>query len=167
LLPEVKIIEYPQLEKYNNILDIFDGSGRCVLFFTEDEDGSSYVGHWQCVFRNGNIINFFDSYGLFPDKVESYLNQKLRLKFNENKPLLMPLLKNASERGYKVLYNNVKLQEMKHNVDTCGDYVASRLMHKNLSNDQYISFLDELKKQFKVNTYDEAVGEYIAQFIGK
>lgn len=170
VLKGIKIIEYPQLAETNDIFEIFDYDGRCVLFFVTNEQGKNVVGHWECIIndKENNIINFFDSYGLQPDSAEEYLNKNLKLKLKENGPLLMPLLQKANEeKGTKIFYNNVKLQEMKPNVSTCGRYVVTRLIHKNMNNQQFIQLLNQLKQEYKVQTYDEVVTQYTYNIIGK
>lgn len=173
LLGNVKILEYPELRNYTDINDVFDSQGRCVLFLIEQKDGDNVTGHWDALFssvdKQGNKeINFFDSYGLPPNGWNKYVSMSIQKQLSEvNGTMLLPLLQKAKNQGYKVLYNHVKLQQMKPNVKTCGDFVSSRLLKKDLNNDEYIQFLDSLKSQYKVKTYDEAVCIFINAKLGR
>jgi hypothetical protein len=165
---DIKIIPYPDLKKYNNIEDIFDTKGRCVLFLIENKNGINENGHWQCIFRTGETINFFDSYGLAPNAWNKYISKTIQSKLNEIAgTMLMPLLKKASDKGFKIFYNHVKLQKMANDVNTCGDFVSTRLIKKDLSHYQFIEFLNNLKQSYNVKTFDEAVSKYIYDIIGK
>lgn len=166
----IRIVEYPKLATVDDIFDVFDSDGRCVLFFITSEQGVNMVGHWLCIFydQEQNTINHFDSYGIYPDDEEEYLSKNIGIKLKENGPLLMPLLQKANEeKGTKIFYNNVKIQQMKADVDTCGRYVIARLIHKNLSNQQFIQFLNQLKTEYNVKTYDDAVTQYTYNIIDK
>lgn len=173
LLGNVKILEYPELRNYTDINDVFDSQGRCVLFLIEQKNGNNVTGHWDALFssvdKQGNKeINFFDSYGLPPNGWNKYVSMSIQKQLSEvNGTMLLPLLQKAKNQGYKVLYNHVKLQQMKPNVKTCGDFVSSRLLKKDLNNDEYIQFLDSLKSQYKVKTYDEAVCIFINAKLGR
>jgi hypothetical protein len=165
---DIKIIAYPDLRKYKDINDIFDSKGRCVLFLVESKNGNDESGHWQCIFRNQNTITFFDSYGLAPNEWNKYISKSIQKALNELAgTMLMPLLKKASNNGYTILYNHIKLQKMANNVNTCGDFVSTRLIKKELSNEQFINFLDGLKADYNVQTFDEVVSKYIYNIIGK
>lgn len=162
VLHGVKIVSYPDVHNYSDIKDLFDSRGRCVLFFVEEKQGQNVVGHWECVFQqNPDTIVFFDSYGLKPDGCEKWLNANQQRSFNESGPMLAPLLSKAMDEGTKVLYNHVRLQEYANDVDTCGDFVCTRLLRMDLPHDQFIQFLDKLKSTYNVPTYDDAVAEYI------
>lgn len=166
----IKIVFYPDLKKYKNIMDVFDDEGRCVLFLVEQEINNSYNGHYECLIyhKDTNTIEFFDSYGLSPLGWNKFIAKSLQKKLHEvSGTMLMPLLEKAKNDGYNIIYNHIKLQQMKNNINTCGDYVSTRLLYKNLSIQQYIGLLDKLKTHYDVKTYDEAVAIYINGIIEK
>jgi len=169
LVPRVKIIAYPDIAKLKNIDEIFDVNGRAVIFFMEQKQGNSVIGHWECIFKNPinpKDIQFFDSYGLRPDACMKWLNSNQQRQLHEQGPFLSPLLKQAMYNGYTVGYNSKQLQQYADDVDTCGRFVSSRLIQQRLDNVAYTQWLNSLKSRFNVPTYDEAVTEFTASLIG-
>jgi hypothetical protein len=70
------------------------------------------------------LISFewFDSYGFPVDyDLSHWLTPLQRLKLGESKKYLTSLL-----QGRNYIYNKVKYQQMKPNINTCGSHVAYR-----------------------------------------
>jgi len=167
---DIKIISYPDLKNFTDIMQCFDTLGRCVLFLIENEQGNTMNGHYQCLIYHDdtNTIEFFDSYGMTPTGWNKYISKSIQQKLHEiSGTLLVPLLKKAKSNGYKVIYNDKKLQQMKNDINTCGDFVSTRLLFHNLSIYNYIKMLDNLKTHYDVDNYDKVVSEYVYNIIGK
>jgi hypothetical protein len=134
------IITYPKLAYAHDIDDVLDINGRMVLLYLTK---SMSAGHWTGVFkRNENEIEFFDPYGgaideqfkWIPDQVEEALGQTSRH--------LSRLLSQASEDGYKVRSNPYQFQAMKRGVNSCGRWVAARMLHPELSIHEFKQLVD-------------------------
>jgi hypothetical protein len=135
----INIMSYPDLEKYNNIEDIFDDEGRCIiLFLTIDET----TGHWLCMHHDEEGIHYFDPYGKGVDKTKQWLSKNKLRELNEDKPLLMNLLKKS---GKKVFYNSYDFQEDRKGINTCGRHCAVRLLYKDLDLNHYYNFIKKSK----------------------
>jgi len=134
----IKIISYPDLANYNNIDDIFDNEGRCIiLFLTENE----YTGHWLCMHKdNEGIIHYFDPYGRGVDKDKNWLSRSKLQELHQDKPLLMNLLRGS---GKKVYFNTYDFQLDKEGINTCGRHCAVRLLYKDLDLDDYRKMIQE------------------------
>lgn len=143
------------MKNINSIDDIFDSQGRCILFFATQ---SNTVGHWECLNKQGNNIFFFDSYGLNVDDCKEYVQKNLLIKLNEYPNYLTNLLKKS---GYNIYHNVIKYQKMEGNISTCGRHCCLRLLHKNMNTQEYKNYMDNLVKLLRVNSFDEAVTEYI------
>jgi hypothetical protein len=160
-----KIVKYSDLANLKSILDAFGNSNDCVLF---DPIVSASNGHYECLFRNGNTITFFDSYGLPVDGFKKYVSSTQQLqKLHELRNYLSDLLIQAQNQGYIVNYNPFQYQKFANDITTCGDHVSCRLLHKNLNGLQYKNYLQSLMKQFNVNTYDDVVVILISKIIEK
>ena len=72
-------IKYCELSKYNDIEDLLPNNIDCVIMLVEH---SLNNGHWVCILRYNDIIEFFDSYGKPPSYSLKYTSK------NENKKLL-------------------------------------------------------------------------------
>lgn len=140
LVPGVRIISYPDLEKYARIEDVLDGEGRVVILFLTT--GLS-EGHWTCLHANPatGVLEFFDSYGIRPDGERRWLSASKLVELHEKTPLLKPLLDRAKHEGWKVVFNPFHFQNEKDNSETCGRHVAVRLLHGGLNISQYKTYL--------------------------
>jgi hypothetical protein len=160
----IKIVEYSQISTMKHITNLFDNQGRCILFCSTI---SNTVGHYECLFLNGKIVTFFDSYGLKPDAFKKFVNNNLLIRLKEYPDYLTDLFMNAISEGYSVVYNPFDYQSWKGNISTCGDHCSVRLLHKNLNGLQYKQFLSGLMKTYNVDTFDEVVTIVISKIIGK
>jgi hypothetical protein len=131
LHPATKILVYPDLENVSSIEQIFDPMGRCMLLYPVS---SEYSGHWVCLIKKGEHIEFFDPYGKAPDTELKWVSMAKRRDMNMEEPTLTRLLK---ESGYKVTYNSHDFQKDDQTVNTCGRHCVVRLMFKHLSLDEY------------------------------
>ena len=51
------------------------------------------------------------------------------------------LCKLLLDSGYKIVYNNYRLQEKKENVNSCGRHVVSRLIYRDVPIDEYVNMI--------------------------
>lgn len=164
-LGPTKIIRYPNLKKYNDIVDCFDKQGRCIIFF---ETTSKNSGHWVCCFKqNPKTIIYFDPYGLAPDADLNYISKLAQVKLKETKPLLHALLRNAQMSGYDVQVSSYDYQQWKNNINTCGKHCVVRLMNQTLNLQQYYNFMKSYKSKYNLSSFDDVVSYIVYNIIGK
>ena len=161
------LIKYPDLSNYdyNSFMKLFKNNKEGFILFFETKNAN--VGHYECCFKNSQGINFFDSYGLYPDKAESYLSANKRIQLGETKPLLTKLLNECMDNGWKCRYNNIEYQQMDSNISTCGRYCAVRLKNSHLTDSQFYAYMESMKKRFDAKTMDEAITKLTSNLIGK
>lgn len=157
---KVRIIAYPEFAKIDNIVDYMSVYPNIIIFFEEDKTKTAEIGHWEALKMVGNVIMFFDSYGLKPDQARSYLSKNKLIQLKEYEPLLHPLFIKAHKMGYKILYNHVRYQEMAPNISTCGKYSCAFILHGTLINNEFNTFMLNIKKAYKSKTFDQAITEY-------
>lgn len=145
----INIIQYPDLKNVEDINSIFDKLGRCILFFPL----STTFGHWCCILkRKGNIIDFFDPYGIAPDKEKEWISADVLKKLHEDKPFLTILLQRANQQyGTKIMYNRHKWEAERSGVSTCGRWCALVCLLYNKSFDQINKMI--LKSNLAPDTY--------------
>jgi hypothetical protein len=141
-----KMLTYPELEKYDNIFEIFKDlqQDHFILLYQT----AANFGHWCLCFlrpitnKNNNKIEieFYDPYGDEIDKNLSAMKeyyQKLELAGgNVYYPHLTRLILNTPN-NIKIHYNNYKHQKLNPNIATCGRHCAWRLKNYYLTIDQY------------------------------
>ena len=135
LKPDTKIFTYPDLENMNSIDDAFDSEGRCMMLYPTT---SEYNGHWVCMIKRPNEIEFFDPYGKVPDTELEWVSAEKRRAMNIEKPTLTRLFK---ESGYRITYNSHDFQKDNSDINTCGRHCIVRLLYKHLPLSAYIKMI--------------------------
>jgi hypothetical protein len=147
---KANIVIYPNLVNYNNIDEVLGPYGACFLLF----ESKKQYGHWVCLFkRNQNTIEFFNSYGGYPDTSLEYIPMHFREESGQIYPYLSWLL---LESPYELEYNEFQFQKKNKNIKTCGRHTVIRLLLRDLDIYQYKAFLDMIKRKTGMN-YDQIV----------
>jgi len=118
-------------------------------------------GHWTCILRYGDTIEWFDSYGIDVDCELKFINAVKRRLLGEGRTILRDLLKKT--KGKKIVYNHYKFQKLCNKSATCGRWVILRiLMMKNFFYDleEFQKFIKKYKKEIGLGA-DELVAYWI------
>ncbi len=136
-----RVIKYSDLAKIDDINQLLFGYDSCVILILSKEN----YGHWVCITRNGNILEFFDSYGYFIDDPIYFksTSKYFRKVNNQDYPHLTYLLL-QKENEYIITYNELRFQKMQPNISTCGRHVVCRIRYKNIGLYDYYSFLKSI-----------------------
>lgn len=122
----IRFVLYHELKGIRSIDEILP----CILLYELHDQ----VGHWICLFRNQEGINYFDPTGRIPDTLlkTHFENSKGRKKMNADFTYLNRLLFNSNE---KITYNSDKLQP--DGSMTCGYWCSVRLIYSNIKNNEF------------------------------
>jgi len=120
-----KTIKYGDFQDVPSIQELLPEDKDYRIVLTEWKQN---MGHWCCLLRYGNTIEWFDSYGVLPDAELKYVPKMMRRFLGEQEHALTRILKKAKEDGFLVIYNKRKFQKQKDGVDTCGRWTLSRVM---------------------------------------
>ena len=137
-----RIYLYKDIINATDIDDLFGPYDSVVLLYEKEPK----VGHWVGLLRKNGIIEFFDSYGIFPDNEKRYINRQFINLSGQRQNKLAQLLYDAWKK-YRVEYNDHHLQIMKDGVSTCGRHVISRIWHKNMTIDEYDKFINSFRNK--------------------
>ena len=155
-LPNCKIIEYNDLADYNEITDLLNKPIDYVIILIETIAEST--GHWVCVLRYSNTIEFFNSYSGKPDfQKNNFISKAKNIEFGQTQNYLTNLLVKSD---FNIIYNKLQLQKYSNNSATCGRFVCARilcLLNHNMDLKQFLEFIIDLKKKSKNKSYDEIV----------
>ena len=131
---------YHELSKYTKIDEILGPNKGAIILFQNESANS---GHWCCIWLDDkDTLQFFDSYGLKPDDELQYSQYNLRIHNNVAVPHLSHLIEQSN---YKLEWSTYKLQKMKDKTNTCGRYAAYRLLHRDMSNEEFAKLLNANK----------------------
>lgn len=148
---ETKILTYKALSRFNDINKLLEPYKNFIMLYMSKPN----YGHWVCVIKHPDRIEFFDPYGgnNEPDQELNLINDNIKKITNQDYPYLTKLL---YESDYPIEYNNYKFQEHHRDIKTCGRHCIVRVMFKDLLLDEYHRFLLALHKKTKLS-YDEIV----------
>ena len=131
-----RVGSYDDLAKFKTLDDALGHYKAFVLLYLTEHN----YGHWTCFFMypDNQTVEFFDSYAYQPDDEFKFIPKDIQKEYKENFPYLCKLL---LESGYKIVYNNHRLQEKKENVNSCGRHVVSRLVYRDVPIDDYVRMI--------------------------
>ena len=154
VLPDAKIIDYEGLKKYSTIDELLPNNKDYVIILYENEQNS---GHWVCVIRDGNTIEFFCSYGTYPDHQLKWVDYNTRKELGSDIPLLSHLFDNSP---YEVIYNEIPYQSENKDIATCGKHCVFRIRQflNGLNLQQYQNLIKKTKP--KKMSYDEFINNF-------
>jgi len=152
------VIKYSELANYNSIEELLPKDRSYKIILIEENYNS---GHWTCILRYGDTIEWFDSYGIDVDCELKFINAVKRRLLGEGRTILRDLLKKT--KGKKIVYNHYKFQKLCNKSATCGRWVILRiLMMKNFFYDleEFQKFIKKYKKEIGLGA-DELVAYWI------
>jgi hypothetical protein len=112
-LPSCPVIRYNEL-KNKSLQQLLPKDGSyCIILYQQSENS----GHYVALYRQNGVINYFCSYGSYPDSqlkwVSSQVNRQLGIQ-----PFITSMLKDSDS---PILYNSHPLQNKKDaRIATCG-----------------------------------------------
>jgi hypothetical protein len=154
---DCKIIRYGDLDEYQTLEQLLPKSVDYLVLLYE---ARKYRGHWVGILRYDDEFEFFDPYGLKPDKELLWTPPKLRHMLDQAEPYLTVLI-NRSDKD--TVYNAVKYQEMNSKVNTCGSHVCHRIyrmLYNHMNLQEYFDFMKATKDKTGQD-YDEIVATWI------
>lgn len=148
---KTKILTYKQLPQFDNINELLEPYKNFIMLYMSQPN----YGHWCCVIKHPDRIEFFDPYGdpNIPDEELNQISNKVKEITNQNYPYLTKLL---YESGLPIEYNNYQFQEHDRNIKTCGRQCIVRVLFKNLLLDDYYELMTQLCNKLNMN-YDQLV----------
>jgi hypothetical protein len=144
---ETKILKYGDISKFQNIDQLLEPHGNVVILYEIKPN----FGHWVCLIKHDDCIEFFDPYGMRIDEQRKYISDYFRKKSNQQEPWLTNLLKKDK---CVVINNRQKLQKFNNDISTCGRHVAMRIVMRNIGLNKYLNLLTRNKETpDKIVTY--------------
>lgn len=141
-VPGADVVLYSDLG--NNLEDLFKNSDRVLILY----EAGSRIGHWVCLIRNGNYLEFFDPYGGMIDSQLLYSD----LSRKEGCRLLKLLLDFDGD----LYFNHFAHQEMSPDIQTCGMHCGMRMENFDLDMYQYNRMMSNMCDELSINP-DEIV----------
>lgn len=154
------IIKYSDLKNYSKIEELLptDKSARIILI----EDSYNH-GHWVCVLRYGDTIEYFNSYGKKYDSDWGFVGRMMRVILGQQNNDMTRLMKQAEKDGWKTTYNKRSFQKMSQDIQTCGRWCVFRIetMKIGYSLPEFDEMIDKLMKENGGKATDWVVAKYV------
>ena len=131
LLGGTSIFTYPELANMSHIDECFDDKGRAIMLFLTTGPAE---GHWICMLKKGDTIEYFDPYGEAPEQEKKWLSKEMLEKLGQDEPYLKRLM---AASGYKIIVNKHKFQKDGGDINTCGRHCVVRCLYAPYSLAQY------------------------------
>ena len=129
---KANVIRNMDLDKYQSIDEMLYPYDACFLLY----ESKPHYGHWCCLTKHGNELEFFDSYGSsskqgsgFPDSQLNYIDEDFLLASGQNNRYLTELLLKCD---YDMSYNDHPFQKSGSKIATCGRWASIRILLKDL-----------------------------------
>ena len=147
MFPDCKIVKFADLEYYNDIYDLLPNKLDFVFILTEVKPNH---GHWQLILRDDKIFEFFDSYGDPPKTILNFIPKyMMQILGNDYKKDMGHILKSV-KKSDKLIINSYSFQSEIDDVNTCGRWVALRvvlLLQNNYTNKDFINYINKMRKK--------------------
>ena len=139
------IIKYSDLKNYSKIEDSYNH------------------GHWVCLLRYGDTIEFFNSYGGKWDTDWRFIKRMMRMILGQNTNELTRLMNQAQKDGWKTIWNKTRFQKLDGAVQTCGRWCVFRIetMKIGYNLDEFTAIVSRLQEESGGATPDYVVSKYI------
>lgn len=161
LIHNVKIVKFADLENYESIYALVPKKIDFVVILCETEGVNT--GHWQLLLRNNNVFEFFDSYGDEPKTIIKFITKKMNQYLGNDYNKDMGHILKSIKPTDKLIINKYEFQSDTNDVNTCGRWVASRIIQfmLGMDNKQFINWFKQIKKQNPRLKNDEIISELI------
>lgn len=125
----IKWLVYDELKQFSTCSQLFARQKIVVVLLMIKGHGYNPVGHYIVLINHPGSVEHFDSYGLSIDQ---------ELHYTHAEPLLKNILSTCTK---KLISNTKKLQRFKENINTCGRWIAARILLSHLT---LIEFIQEV-----------------------
>ena len=161
LIHNVKIVKFADLDQYKSIYYLLPKKIDFVVILCETEGVNT--GHWQLLLRNNNVFEFFDSYGDEPKTIIKFITKKMNQYLGNDYNKDMGHILKSIKPTDKLIINEYEFQSDTNDVNTCGRWVASRIINfmLGMDNKEYINWFKQIKKQNPRLKNDEIISELI------
>jgi hypothetical protein len=119
---ESEVIKYNELANYKTIDELLPKPFDFRIILVETAHN---IGHWVLILKYGNTIENFNSYGIDIDRQKNMLCRIANFNMGQSKNLLTKLV---GLSPYKYIVNKIPFQDDERDTNTCGRWVALRII---------------------------------------
>lgn len=153
------ITRYPDLAQFSSWDQFLSNNAHAaaVLFLV---DGPT-SGHWIAAFDGPDeTAHVWDPLGMALDAQRQQVEPDKLASLGQNRPQFARLLVTAESEGKTPVVNHVEFQDFKPSVNTCGRWVALRILHRDKTDPEFKEFVLQKVRASSCASPDEWVADY-------
>ncbi len=120
--PGLQTLKYSELNSLTNIDELLPNDKDFKIILIEQDNN---VGHWVCIMKNGNTIEYFNPYGTRVDNDKKWIGKVKNMLLNQHDDVLSELMEQSK---YKCVYSKTRFQKLNPKINTCGRWCILRLI---------------------------------------
>ena len=120
--PGMNTLKYSELKNYSDIDELLPNDLDFKVILIEQENN---LGHWVCISKYNNTIEYFNPYGTKVDNDKKWISKLKNMLLGQCEDVLSEMMEKSK---YKCVYSKTKFQKLKPNIETCGRWVCLRLI---------------------------------------
>jgi hypothetical protein len=154
---DIETLKYSDLKNYNNIDELLPNDKDFKIILIEQDNN---IGHWVCVMKNGNTIEYFNPYGNRVDNDKKWIGKIKNAMLGQSEDILSSMMEQSP---YKCIYSKKRFQKLKPEIQTCGRWCILRIICMKDLNMDIKEFQKFIKSQCNISGMpkDALVSYYI------
>jgi len=120
--PDIETLKYSDLKNYSNIDELLPNDKDFKIILIEQENN---IGHWVCVMKYEDTIEYFNPYGIKVDNDKKFIGRIKNTLLGQHDDILSRMME---ESPYKCIYSKKRFQKMKTEIQTCGRWCILRII---------------------------------------
>lgn len=120
--PGIQTLKYSDLNSLTNIDELLPNDKDFKIILIEQDNN---VGHWVCIMKYSNTIEYFNPYGTKVDNDKKWIGKIKNMLLNQSEDILSKLMEQSP---YKCIYSKKKFQKLSPKINTCGRWCILRII---------------------------------------
>ena len=120
--PDSETLKYSELKNYNDIDELLPNDKDFKIILIEQEH---HVGHWVCIMKYDNTIEYFNSYGNKVDNDKRFIGKLKNKLLGQDEDILTEMMEKSK---YKCIYSKKRFQKLNNSINTCGRWCILRII---------------------------------------
>lgn len=120
--PGIETLKYSDLKNYSDIDELLPNDKDFKIILIEQENN---LGHWVCIMKHGNTIEYFNPYGIKVDNDKKWIGKIKNALLGQSQDMLSEMMERSP---YKCIYSKKRFQKLRPEIQTCGRWCILRII---------------------------------------
>lgn len=145
--PQINTLKYNELKNYSNIEELLPNDRDFQIILIESDNN---LGHWVCISRYDDTIEYFNPYGTRVDNDKKWIGKLKNMLLGQCEDILSKMMEKSK---FKCVYSKTKFQKIGENIQTCGRWCVLRIIcmkDMNMNIKQFTKFIKDTSKNMEI-----------------